>query len=462
MRYEVEYAHKQQYRLSHSLIRHFQLLELPYAVLIPFLNKIILDNPFLDLDCCAEAEYEHMIARLETDKEWDFGEKKGDRRYDVDGVDPASLMRVEDSISTLQGYLRLQLEGCNLSKDYKRIGLFLIECIDENGYLLDPVEELAKVGEFSIESCLHVISILKGFEPNGVFASDLCECLLLQIPKDNQYYSQLMTLLTDESDALARRDMRQLSKVCGLSPRKTQALLAYLAGLNPAPGLMYHSRYDPIPYVLPDIEVRIAHDGHFQVKCRGGAGIVRVNRDYYQSLAHTSCLDEETRDYIRSGYRKAKELSSIISMRQTTMEKMALCIIEEQRGFFEKGPSAMKPFSMRRLAQMLEVHPSTVGRCVKDKYIQTPHGLFPVSFFFSSALEMEDGKEVSSNAIRERIREIVCTEEPGHPLSDTAIAERLEQEGYSVSRRTVTKYREQLKILPKQLRRQKGSEGYAV
>lgn len=364
-----------------------------------------------------------------------------DRDFEVQG-------RTADS---LQDYLLWQMRLTPFSETDMAIAMAIIDSISEDGYLTDTVEEIRQglAGEVDaetdeIEAVLHRI---QHFDPVGVGARDLGECLLIQLQQmdpDTPWLAQAKKLAKDHLDQLAARDYAHLSRQLKLSEQNLRQVIALIQSLNPRPGSQIATA--STQYIVPDVFVR-KQKGVWKVELNPDvAPRIRIN-PYYASLVRRADSSADN-TYMRNHLQEARWFMKSLQSRSETLLKVAACIVEQQRGFLEHGEEAMKPLVLRDIAEVVEMHESTISRVTTQKYMHTPRGIYEFKYFFSSHVNTSDGGECSATAIRAMIRKLVAAEAPSKPLSDSKIAELLLQQGINVARRTVAKYREAMSIPP--------------
>lgn len=352
---------------------------------------------------------------------------------------------------TLQDYLLWQMRLTPFSETDMAIAMVIIDSINEDGYLTATTEEIrqgfadeADIDTDEIEAVLHRI---QHFDPVGVGARDLGECLLIQLQQmnpDTPWLGYARRLIKDHLDLLATRDYAHLIRQLRLSEGDLRQVIALIQSLNPRPGA--HIAAAPPQYIVPDVFVR-KQKGTWRVELNPeNAPRLRIN-PYYASLVRRA--DSSTDNtYMRNHLQEARWFLKSLQSRSETLLKVAACIVEQQRGFLEYGEEAMKPLVLRDVAEAVGMHESTISRVTTQKYMHTPRGIFEFKYFFSSHVNMADGGECSATAIRAMIRKLVAVEDPAKPLSDSKIAELLLKQGINVARRTVAKYREAMSIPP--------------
>jgi RNA polymerase sigma-54 factor len=296
-----------------------------------------------------------------------------------------------------------------------------------------------------------MLALVQRLDPPGIGARDLRECLLLQL-REAQLTDSLIHRLVDEAfnDLLAHR-WNELAKRFGVEPAKVQQAADGLARFDPKPGLKYANRGDA--YVIPDLIVEKI-DGQYRVFLNDtGVPRLRISRSYQEVARDKKKLTQENREFIAQKMNSANWMIQAIEQRRQTMLKVMNFIVDRQREFFEKGVEFLKPLTLREVAEVINMHESTVSRVTNEKFVQTPRGVLPLKFFFSSALATSSGEDASARSIRAKLEKMVAEEEPKKPLTDQQIVHLFQEQGIQIARRTVAKYRDQLGILPARMRK---------
>lgn len=362
---------------------------------------------------------------------------------------------------TLADHLVWQLNLTPFSDLDRAIGHVILDAIDERGYLTVPLDDiLAAVADpedpdavelDEVEAVLHRI---QQFDPPGVAARDLRECLLIQLrqlPDDISSRGDALRIVGDFLDLLASRDFGTLMRKLKLTESGLKSAISLIQSLNPNPGGRI-SHTSETEYVTPDIIVR-RHQQRWTVELNPDtAPRLRVNANYAALVRRADSSADNT--YLRDNLQEARWFIKSLQSRNETLLKVATCIVEHQRGFLEHGPEAMKPLVLRDIAEEVDMHESTISRVTTQKFMHTPRGVFELKFFFSSHVGTTGGGEASSTAIRAMIKKLVSQENPKKPLSDNKIADLLLEQGIEVARRTIAKYRESLNIPPSNERKQ--------
>ncbi len=350
---------------------------------------------------------------------------------------------------SLQEHLMEQL-ALNCANPAQRvIGLRLIEQLDEAGYLSTPLEEIATPLGCAVAEVDTVLETLQGFDPPGIFARSLAECLALQL-KDKNRYDPAMATLLQHLDLLAAGKMEALRKHCGVDAEDLADMITEIRTLNPKPGSGFAR--DASQLVIPDVLLRRGSQGGWVVELNAQAlPRLLVNRRYLSQLQQASTGKEERhkqeRKYLSDQLATANWLMKALDQRAQTLLKVGTEIVAQQDGFFRHGVTHLRPMTLKMIAEAVQVHESTVSRVTTNKFIGTHRGLFELKYFFTSALAHDEGEgDISSRAVQHYIKELIAAEKPEAVLSDDAIAAALQDRGISVARRTVAKYRDLMKI----------------
>ena len=360
-----------------------------------------------------------------------------------DGESPNLEAYVASRIS-LSDHLEQQLAVAVTGATDRLIGLTLIDAIDEAGYLREPVGEIAERLGVQIALVEKILKVIHGFEPTGVGARDLAECLAIQL-RDNDRYDPAMKALIENLALLARRDFAHLRKICGVDDEDLTDMLKEIRQLDPKPGRAFGGL--PIQPVVPDVTVRAASDGSWLVELNAeGLPRVLVNQTYTARVSGMKAKAED-KTYIAECLQSANWLTRSLEQRARTILKVASEIVRQQDAFFARGVEHLRPLNLKMVADFIGMHESTVSRVTSNKYMSTPRGLFEFKYFFTAAIASHSGGEAhSAEAVRHRIRQMIDQEAPNEVLSDDAIVFRLKEHNVDIARRTVAKYRESLRI----------------
>ena len=346
---------------------------------------------------------------------------------------------------TLRDALHEQLSLKPLKAEDKLIATTLIGYVEDSGYLLEPLENVALSLGVEIEDVEAVLGLLQGMEPTGVFARDLKECLRLQLDEQDELDAPMIALL-DHLELLGKRDLPALKKLTGLGESDLMDLVRTIQSCNPKPGLAFEPS-EHVDTLIPDVFVRKNPAGMWTVELNTDAlPRVLVNTRYYKELSSLGG-GKQDKAYISENYSNANWLVKALDQRARTIMKVASELVRQQEAFFTFGVRHLKPLNLRTIAEAIEMHESTVSRVTTNKYIACPRGIFEMKYFFTSAIQSSDGLEAhSAESVRHRIKELIDAEDPKKILSDDKIVDILVGEGMDIARRTVAKYREAMNI----------------
>ena len=352
---------------------------------------------------------------------------------------------------TLSDYLMEQLRTNNCSLRMKEIGEAIIGCISDSGYLRNELTDLAPLCNATIEEMNTALNLIQSFDPPGVGARNLKECLLLQLERKGEKGTLAYKVINKYLDKLAKNRIPEIAKALKVSPAVLQDVNYEIKQLNPKPGHVIESTNEH--YILP--ELFIEKDGNNQLVVstnKDNTPALRISARYLKIMEDPN-TPVEVRNYIKQKVSSGNLLMKSISQRQSTILSITEKIVEHQKDFFIKGEEAMKPLIMAKIASEVGVHETTVSRAIANKYVQTPRGIFPLKHFFTSGFQTDNGNSVSSHSIMNKIKETVSKEDPAHPVSDQKIVKLLAEQGINVARRTVAKYRESLGIASSHIRK---------
>ncbi|MBF0184961.1 MAG: RNA polymerase factor sigma-54 [Magnetococcales bacterium] len=355
---------------------------------------------------------------------------------------------------TLTDYLIWQLGVSAINERERVIGITIIDAIDDNGYLTTDLQTIADITRFTLDEVEDALLLVQSFEPAGVAARTLSECLLLQLKSRKQAHPPYTTLLENLED-LARRDFRKLKRILKLSDDELQDAVELIQSLNPKPGLAFGS--EQANYISPDVYVR-KQDGQWIVEVNTDAmPKLRVNKEYDNAI--NGRLSAQDKRFLQDNARSAQWLIKSLEQRSSTIYRVAESIVRFQTNFLEYGREHLKPLILKDVADDIGVHESTASRVTSNKYIHTPRGIFELKYFFSSSLVSQSGENHSSEAVKFKIQKLVESESPNRPYSDEKLAKLLKDQGIIVARRTIAKYRDILSIPSSSRRKQLGTGG---
>ena len=465
----------QQLAMTPQLQQAIRLLQLSTLELQQELQQALESNPLLEqidtheeidtretqdsetLDTADALEQKEMPEELPLDASWDTiytaGTPSG---TSGDYIDDELPVYQGETTQTLQDYLMWQVELTPFSDTDRAIATSIVAAVDDTGYLTVPLEDiLESMGdeEIDIDEVEAVLKRIQRFDPVGVAAKDLRDCLLIQLSqfdKTTPWLEEARLIISDHLDLLANHDFRTLMRVTRLKEDVLKEAVNLIQSLDPRPGQSIQTG-EP-EYVIPDVLVR-KHNGHWTVELNSDS-IPRLQiNQHYASMCNNARNDGDSQ-FIRSNLQDAKWLIKSLESRNDTLLRVSRCIVEQQQAFFEQGEEYMKPMVLADIAQAVEMHESTISRVTTQKYLHSPRGIFELKYFFSSHVNTEGGGEASSTAIRALVKKLIAAENPAKPLSDSKLTSLLSEQGIMVARRTVAKYRESLSIPPSNQRKQ--------
>jgi RNA polymerase sigma-54 factor len=354
--------------------------------------------------------------------------------------------------ANLFSHLTWQLEVSGRDDVQKEIGRYIVGNIDPNGYLSASIENIMKATNRSRDEVIEVLDAIHEFDPVGVAARDSMECLLIQLRFRGLEGSIAEKIVTDHVKQLERRQYQQIAKSLGVSLDKVLDAVSIISSLELKPGLSYND--EETIYITPDVYVYRMGDEFYIVLNDDGLPKLRISSFYKEIFARKDKVSQATKEYIKEKLKGASWLIKSIHQRQRTIYKVAESVVKFQRGFFESGPSYMKPMILKDVAEDIEMHESTVSRVMNNKYMYTPYGVYELRYFLNSGIQSVNGMDrVASLSVKERIKKIVKNEDKAKPYSDQEIATVLKRSNIDIARRTVAKYREMLEILPSNQRK---------
>jgi RNA polymerase sigma-54 factor len=450
--------------LAPQLIQSLKLLQMPILKLEQMVRQELSTNPLLEEAEVAEDPDEPTVTSEETDTEvndpqldkidWeDYLRDEGESYFKREREAPEERPeRTPTSEKTLWEHLEDQLHLSRLNKEDIQIGEYIIGNINENGYLVCSVEEIASALDSPPEKVSQILSHIQTFDPQGVGARNLRESLLIQLKERGFEDSLAYRIIKDHLGELEKKSYTQLSKSLGVPFEEVQAAMDFIKTLNPSPATgSFTSAATP---VVPDLIVEKLGDHQFAV-FHNDKNIprLRINHAYRTLMKKGSLPSKETKEYLVEKLEKARWLLNAINQRRSTMIKVMEKIVEEQQGFFENGPSHLKPLTMEAVADRVGMNVATISRVSNGKYVQTPQGIFEIKYFFNTGVHMDDGEDLSKRHVKQLISDFIRKEDLALPLSDQQIHELLKNEKINIARRTVSKYREELKIMPARFRK---------
>jgi RNA polymerase sigma-54 factor len=490
---------RQELRVNPRLYQAMDMLYMPMMDLQQHLKQELLANPFLELLEPEDEESADQEKQQEQDKEKEQQQKADEmdweeillNGFDVGGTrEQFEVQEYTEPVTVetrnLTDHLREQLQMMELTPRQRLLAEEFLGNMTEDGYLAASLEELVgsvnqmvashferpnepednldeMVDEaappapapgpalYTLAEAEEMLAIVQKLDPPGVGARDLRECLLIQLREAGDTESLTYRLVAEAFADLIAHRWNDLAKRFGVEPAAVQSAADQLARFDPKPGLKYSERSDG--YIIPDLIVEKIADRYHVFLNDTGMPRLRLSRAYQEVARDKKKLTQENREFIASKMNSANWMIQAIEQRRQTMLKVMNFIVDRQRDFFEKGVEYLKPLTLREVAEVINMHESTVSRVTNEKYVQTPRGVLPLKFFFSSALATASGEDASARSIRAKLQKMVGEENPSKPLTDQQIVHLFQEQGIQIARRTVAKYRDQLGILPARMRK---------
>lgn len=461
----------QQLRMTPQLQQAIKLLQLSRLELEGAIRKELEENPVLEevqdttedetrkeaSQAEAPTEQEKMTdadPRAQEEFEW---ENYVDSAYKppqgtMGGTD--EIMNYENIISTTQSlhdHLMWQVGLGGFSDEEESLLAVLISYVDDDGYIKTPLAEIAQEEELAVDELEEMIPFLHEFDPAGVGARDLKECLLIQAKHIEEDTNDLVHLIQNHIKDLEKKNFTGIAKAMNLDIEDIVEMCKIIFAMDPKPGRSYAP--SDTQFVTPDVYVYKVGDEYMVALNEDGLPRLRISNLYKNILKGNANKENNAQDYIQDKLRSAVWLIKSIHQRQRTIYKVTESIVKHQTDFFEKGPGFIKPMILRDIAADIGMHESTVSRVTTNKYVHTPRGIFELKYFFNSGISKTDGDSLASESVKLKIKNLVAEEDPKNPLSDQRIVELLKQDGIQIARRTVAKYRDVLKILPSSKRK---------
>lgn len=460
---EIQLKQQQKLVMTPQLQQAIRMLQLSNIEMSQRIEEELVENPALEIEERADNnEYneDELSGRLnerdgagqdDFDEEYFYVERSLPRSVSGDQEDRKREF-LEGAVSrqeTLHEYLTRQIHLLNVLPEDLRIAEIIISCINDDGYLNAPVEEIGRdfgIDPLKVES---VLKIVQSLDPPGVGARNIQECLLIQL-RDRGHHPVAERIITDFLQEVKLRKHEEIARRLGVSLEELKENLGLIAGLEPYPGRQFYT--DTIRYIVPDVIVVEGEDGFQVLPNNTYIPRLRVN-GYFEELLRVRNGDKKLRDFLADKVQRARGFINSVQQRESTLVRVTQAILERQFDFFRYGPMHLKPMTLRDVAAMVDLHESTVSRITSSKYVQTGWGVFRLKYFFSGSVPARGRADLSSTSIKEMIKEIIKQESGRNHLSDQKIADMLAERGIRIARRTVAKYRKELHILPSNLRR---------
>jgi RNA polymerase sigma-54 factor len=457
LRTEIRLALKQ--KLTPQLYQLLKLLQMPYIELEQTVREELVKNPLLDEDedSSTDEEESHAEESAEEIEEIDWTEYfQGDSFYSYRPMQYGQRdmpERVPVSKPSMREQLIEQVHLNTSSEQQRIIGEYIVDSLDDDGFLDMETDEMANVLKVREEDILEMLKIVQTFDPPGVGSRNVEECLTIQLfQKGFEEDSVEVRIVKDFLKDVAANHLDKIRRKLHVSKMKIKESVEIISSLHPKPFSGFGS--GDTRYVIPDVIVKKVDDGYEVMLNETSLPALRINSYYKEILNEKESLLKEEKEFIKEKLNSALNLMRGLEERRHSILKVTRYLVEKQKGFFEEGVSKLVPLTMQVVADAVGLHESTVSRIVQGKYMDTPRGLLELKFFFSGGITKDNDVDISTRSVKEKIRAIVEKENKERPLRDKQIVNILKDEGINIARRTVAKYRAQLKILPARLRRE--------
>lgn len=441
---------KQTQTLSQRMIQSAEILQMTSQELNTYINELALENPVIDIVEPPTAEEQRESIEQQ---EWlnSFNEENYylyQRQNNDDDYDFKSSWNINtDDGETLQDYLWSQLITENFTDQETEIIKFMLECLDNKGYLEESTETIASYFGTDTEIVEDLLSDLQALDPSGVCARTLEECLKLQLERRDILTPVLESIIDNCLEMVAKNQIPAIARKLRLSPTETAGYCQIIKSLNPKPGVSFSSR-DQLRYIIPDVTI-VKFKDHFDILLNESMYPTIELNSYYRQM-NQNPESSELKEYLGNKIRQAEWVKQCVTQRGKTLMQVSRAILEHQEEFFTFGPAHLNPLRLADIAQELDIHESTVSRAVSKKYLQCSWGVYPMNFFFSRSVAVQESsssesgtQSVTAADIKRVLREIIKEENKKKPYSDRLLGEKLAERGISISRRTVAKYREE-------------------
>ena len=451
--FDLTIEQSQKLVMTPELIQAIQILQFNTQELDAFVQEQLLVNPVLEQDQSEPANPEAETSEKEREKlDWKEFIRNGSyddisyRGYrDKDEERPDSFERYVTNEVTLPEHLMFQYQFATVDKGCRRVGKYIIESLDENGYMTSSVEEISRATGVREEKVGEALDIIHGFDPAGVGARDLSECLQLQLAARKELTPQMEEIITHHLEDIANNRLSAVARDTGMTVLQVQEAADVIRTLEPKPGRQFASQMET-KYVIPDVIVEKIDNEYVVIINESSTPHLTISY-YYKGLLGKAEKDQQLADYLSERVSSANWLIKSIEQRKQTIYNVVSAVVKYQKDFFDLGSKHLRTLTLKDIAEELGIHESTVSRSISGKYLQCPRGVYEIKYFFSAGVSDQVGEGVSSNSIKEFIKEIVEGEDRHKPYSDQAMVSILKGKGFNISRRTVAKYRDELGIL---------------
>jgi RNA polymerase sigma-54 factor len=461
----------QQLRMTPQLQQAIKLLQLSRMELETAVRKELDENPILDEhidapeeESRAEKEHKEEMPTHQADEQAKSAERGDDFEWEsyvdqsykpTQGGGPSSeeIMSYENVISTTQSlydYLNWQASLHGFNEEELVIAQILIGYVDDDGYIKTPLDVVAQEEGVTVQELEEILPFVQEFDPPGVGARDLQECLLLQAKILQEDTHDLVYLIKNHIKDLEKKNYEGIAKAMNRDLNEIIEMCKIIFEMDPKPGKQFAS--NDTQYVTPDVYVYPVGDEYVVSLNEDGLPRLKIS-NFYKNVLKSNDANKVTQEYIQDKLKAAVWLIKAIHQRQRTIFKVTESIVRHQREFFDKGPAFIKPMILRDIAGNIGMHESTISRVTTNKYVHTPRGIFELKYFFNSGISRNNGDAMASESVKLKIKDMISAEDPKNPLSDQKIVEIMQKEGIEIARRTVAKYRDMLQILPSSKRK---------
>lgn len=467
MGFELNLSQTQKLIMTPELRQAIQILQFNNVELMEFIYKQLEVNPFLESvdnrnqesasgdDRDNDSSYEKDNSNDEidwkeiTEKYDDLSYKAYEKNVDVD--EKQSFESYTSKKMSLKDHLMVQLGVSVKTSKEKRIGEFIIESLDNKGYLGCSIQDISLLLNEDVVEVERVLRLIQTFDPVGVGARNLSECLMIQLKEKGIQDKNAYIIAENYLEEIATNKVQKIAKDLKISVTRVQSICDIIKMLEPKPSRGFIVDSDNIRYIVPDVTIEKINDEYIIIVNDNNLPTLTIS-NYYRSMIN-NLDDKEANKFLTDKLNSSMWLIKSIEQRRMTLYKVTESILKFQRKFFDEGKTALKPLVLKDVADDIGVHESTVSRATNGKYVQTPRGLFELKYFFASSISEADGDGISSTSVKTQIQKLINDENSQKPLSDQKIAEMLINEGINISRRTVAKYRDEMRIPSSSMRR---------
>lgn len=450
--YKMKLEQTQKLAMTPELRQAIMVLQLSATDLAQYVENAMLENPLLEI---TEEEHEEKPSKDEDSfsEEWcdylaECGqiERTFEKAAGYEEKEHYSLEHYVAQIPSLQDHLYLQLRLTLSDPKDMEIGEFLIGNINERGYLNIDLEEVQKISGHQLEDIERILQVIQSLDPSGVGARDLQECLLIQLDHYEQHTPILDKMIRFHLDDIANGNLSKIAASTGITVQEVQKEADLIRLLDPIPGCNFYLPGEN-RYIVPDVVIEKVNGEYVIIVDDIAVPRLTINRNYQRMVKQKTGCDQGTVDFIQNKMKAALWLIRSIEQRRLTLYKVVQCIIDYQWEFLDKGVKYLKPLNLKQIADMADLHESTVSRATANKYVQTPQGLFEIKFFFTSGVEnAAAGGMVAAESVKHAMKEIITTEDLYNPYSDQQLCDLLQKKGINIARRTVAKYRKEIGV----------------